>query len=151
LAEALQLAGRDAEAQKSFAEFETSALLQSGKSQNSNLELVFYYADRAHQPAKALRMAQQEYAWRHDVYTLDAYAWALHVNGRDVEARKQIETALAVGVRDAKLSRHAGEIVLKLGDLAAAKLYLKQAAELNTVGSEQARSTLAGLSHGEQE
>jgi tetratricopeptide (TPR) repeat protein len=110
LAEALQMAGRDGEARKAFAEFETRALAESGKRQNSNRELVFYYADRAHQPARALAVAQQQYAWRHDVYTLDAYAWALHANGRDVEARKQMEAALAVGIRDARLLRHAGEI-----------------------------------------
>jgi Tfp pilus assembly protein PilF len=95
-------------------------------------------------------VAQQEYAWRHDVYTLDAYAWALHVNGQDAEARKQIETALAVGIRDAKLFRHAGEIALKAGDIAAAEHYLKQSVELNAVDSEQARRTLAGLSQAGQ-
>ncbi|MGA8619037.1 MAG: tetratricopeptide repeat protein [Candidatus Sulfotelmatobacter sp.] len=122
LAEALQLAGRDGEAKKAFAEFEMKSLQESSKKQNSNLELVFYYADQAHQPAKALDVAKREYAWRHDVYTLDAYAWALHVNGQDAEARKQIETALAVGIRDSKIFAHAGEIALKLGDRAAAEL-----------------------------
>jgi len=145
LAEALQLAGRTDQAQKAFAEFETKSLLESQKKDNSSRELIFYYADYAHQPAKALEVAQQEYAWRHDVYTLDAYAWALHVNGRDEEARKQIETALQVGIRDAKLFRHAGEIALKAGDRAAAERYLRQSAELNTLGSDQARSTLAVL------
>ncbi len=145
LAEALQLAGREGEAKKAFAEFETKSLLESRKKQNFNRELVFYYADHAHQPAKALQVAQQDYAWRHDVYTLDAYTWALHVNGQDAEARKQIETALAVGIRDAKLFRHAGEIVLKAGDVATAKRYLKQSAELHTSDSEQASSMLTSL------
>ena len=90
-------------------------LQESSKKQNSNLELVFYYADHAHQPAKALDVAKREYAWRHDVYTLDAYAWALHVNGQDAEARKQIETALAVGIRDSKIFAHAGEIASEAG------------------------------------
>ncbi|HUE00177.1 MAG TPA: tetratricopeptide repeat protein [Bryobacteraceae bacterium] len=147
LAEALRLAGRADEAQKAFAEFETTALAESSKRQNSNRELIFYYADHAHQPAKALQVAQPEYAWRHDVYTLDAYAWALHVNGEDVEARKLMETALALGIRDASLYRHAGEIALKTEDPAAARRYLKQAAELNSVDAEQARITLAGLAH----
>jgi len=133
-------------AKRVFAGFETKSLLESGKKDNSNRELVFYYADHAHQPAKALQVAQQDCAWRHDVYTLDAYAWALHVNGQDAEARKQIETALAVGIRDAKLFCHAGEIVLKAGDVATAKRYLKQSAELNTADSEQARSLLASMS-----
>ena len=127
LAEALQLAGRDSEARKAFAEFETKALAESGPKDKSNRKLVFYYADYAHQPAKALEMAKHEYAWRHDVYTLDAYAWALHVNRQDAEARKQIETALAVGVRDSRIFAHAGEIALKLGDRTAAQNYLKEA------------------------
>jgi Flp pilus assembly protein TadD len=129
-----------------FADFETKSLLESSSKDNSNRKLVFYYADHAQQPAKALKVAQQEYAWRHDVYTLDGYAWALHVNGQDAEARTQIESALAVGIRDAKLFHHAGEIALRVGDVPAAKGYFKQAAELDTADSEQARSLLSSLS-----
>lgn len=146
LAEALHLAGREAEARKDFAEFEGKALAESVNKDNSNRELVFYYADHARQPGKALDVAKQDYGWRHDVYTLDAYAWALHVNGQDAEARKQIEIALAVGVRDSKLFRHAGEISLRVGDRAAAERYLKQSAELNSSDSESARVELAHLS-----
>jgi len=121
---------QDGMAKRVFAGFETKSLLESGKKDNSNRELVFYYADHAHQPSKALKVAQQEFAWRHDVYTLDAYAWALHVNGQDAEARKQIETALAVGIRDSKIFAHAGEIALKLGDRTAAQNYLQEAVSL---------------------
>jgi tetratricopeptide (TPR) repeat protein len=118
LAEALQLAGRDGEAKKAFADFEGKALAESSGMHNSNRELVFYYADHVHQPGKALDVAQREYAWRHDVYTLDTYAWALHVNGLDAEARKQIEIALAVGVRDERLLSHARDIALPRRNLA---------------------------------
>ena len=89
---------------------------------------------------------KQEYAWRRDVYTLDAYAWALHVNGQDAEARKQIETALAVGIRDSRIFAHAGEIALKLGDRAAAQNYLQQAVSLHAMGSEHAQVVLAQIS-----
>jgi tetratricopeptide (TPR) repeat protein len=147
LAETLQLAGRDTEARKVFADFETKSLAESVRKDNSNRELVFYYADHAHQPAKALEVAKQEYAWRHDVYTLDAYAWALHVNGHDAEARKQIEAALAVGIRDSKMFAHAGEIALKLGDRAAAQNYLQEAVSLHTIGSEHAQLVLAQVSN----
>ena len=143
LAEALQLAGRKEDAKKSFTEFEQKSLLETNRGDNSNRELIFYYADYAHEPAKALEVASREFARRHDVYTLDAYAWALHVNGQDQQARQQIEAALAIGVRDAKLMRHAGEIAMKAGDPAAAQKYLQQAAELNTIESEQARAFLA--------
>jgi Flp pilus assembly protein TadD len=145
LADALRLAGHQSEAKNAFAEFETKSLLESTKKDNSSRELIFYYADYADQSAKALNVAEQEHAWRKDVFTLDAYAWALHVNGRDVEARKQIETALSVGIRDAKMLRHAGEIALKCGDKAAAERYLRKSAELNSAGSDQARTTLASL------
>ena len=145
LAEALEIAGRASEAKKAFAEFETKSLLESVRGDNSNRELIFYYADHARQSAKALEVALHEYGRRHDVYTLDAYAWALHLNGQDAAARKQIETALAVGVRDARIFYHAGEIALKLGDHATAERYLQDSAELNAPGSERARAVLAML------
>jgi tetratricopeptide (TPR) repeat protein len=145
LAEALQLAGRSEEAKKAFAEFEQKSLLETNRGDNSNRELIFYYADYAHDPLKALEVAKREFSRRHDVYTLDSYAWALHVNGQDNEARKQIEAALAVGIRDARLLRHAGEIALKQGDRTAAENYLKQAADLNTIDSELARTVLVSV------
>lgn len=145
LAEALHLAGRAADAQGAFREFETKALADSNQKDNSNRELIFYYTDHTHQPAKALKLAQQEIAWRHDVHTLDAYAWALHVNGQDTPARKLIESALAVGIRDPKLFLHAGAITQTLGDIPAAEKYLTQASELNGAESGQARAVLASI------
>jgi tetratricopeptide (TPR) repeat protein len=146
LAEALQLAGRTDQAKNAFAEFEQKSLLETSRADNSNRELILCYADYAHEPVKALEVAKREFARRHDVYTLDSFAWALHVNGEDQQARKQIEAALAVGIRDAKLLRHAGEIAFATGDRAAAERYLRQAADLNTTESAQARVTLARLS-----
>jgi tetratricopeptide (TPR) repeat protein len=145
LAEALQLAGRTGEAKQAFAEFEQKSLLETAKADNSNHELILYYADYAKQPGKALEVAQREIARRRDVFTLDCYAWALHVNGQDKEARKQIESALKVGIRDARLFRHAGEIALAERDRAAAETYLRQSADLNNLASEQARAALAHL------
>lgn len=145
LAEALQLAGRADEAKKAFAEFEQKSLAETNRADNSNHELIFYYADHANKPAKALEVSQREIARRHDVFTLDAYAWALYRNGQYADARKQIETALAVGIRDAKMFRHAGEISLVMGDKSGAERYLQQAVQFNAPGSEQAKITLARL------
>ena len=50
-----------------------------------------------------------------------------------------------MGIRDAKLLLHAGEIALASGDRDAARRYLKQSLELNTLDSEQARLALASL------
>jgi len=145
LAQAMQFAGKTEDANRAFAEFEQKSLLETNRGDNSNHELIFYYADYAREPAKALEVARREFGRRHDVFTLDSYAWALYVNGQYPEARKKIETALAVGIRDAKMFRHAGEIALKSGDKAAAEHYLRESAELNSMGSEQARITLASL------
>jgi tetratricopeptide (TPR) repeat protein len=146
LARALQWAGHQEEAQKAFAEFERKSLLETNRADNSNHELVFYYADYANQPAKALEVAQREYTRRHDVFTRDCYAWALHLNSQNQEAQNQITATLAVGIRDAQLFRHAGEIALATGDHASAEVYLRQSAELNSSGSEEARIALAQLS-----
>ena len=56
-----------------------------------------------------------------------------------------MEAALAVGLRNAKMFEHAGEIALQTGDRTTAERYLRQAADLNSIGSEQARLTLARL------
>jgi tetratricopeptide (TPR) repeat protein len=146
LAKALQLAGRTDEAKQAFAEFEQKSLLETNRADNSNHELVLYYADYANQPAKALEVARREYGRRHDVFTLDGYAWALHVSGQNEEARNQIKAALAVGIRDAHLFRHAGEIALAVGNRPEAELYLRQSTELKAPGSEQAYASLARLS-----
>jgi tetratricopeptide (TPR) repeat protein len=131
LAVALQKAGRTADAKTAFAEFERKSLAEIMIADNSNHELIMYYADYAHQLGKALEVAQRELARRHDVFTVDCYAWALHANGNDTEARKQIDAALAVGIEDAKLFRHASEIAKATGDVSAARKYQRQAEELD--------------------
>ena len=110
VAHALDAAGRHAEAAAAFAEFEVKALKESASWDNANRELVFYYADHAKKPAEALRVAQLELSRRQDVFTLDAYAWALHRAGRTEEARTHMDKALAVGVKDPELLARAAAI-----------------------------------------
>ena len=110
VAEALDRAGRSAEASAAYADFERQARPRIESADNANRELVFYYAEHAHKPAEALRIARLEVRRRHDVLTLDAYAWALYVNGEYAEAQAQMGKALAVGIRDRELSDHAGRI-----------------------------------------
>ncbi len=131
LAEALERSGRMDEAPTVYAEFEQRALGETGQPANANCELIFYHADHSHNAPEALRLARIEIGRRHDVDTLDAYAWALHANRAYAEARAQIEKALSVGIRDAALFYHAGAIAAKQKDSAAATRYLKQSLELN--------------------
>ncbi len=144
-ARALESAGRQAEADRAYAEFEREGRSQIEQPDNANRELIYYYADRAHQPSEALRIARFEIERRHDVWTLDAYAWALYANGQIAEARRQIEKALAVGARDAALFYHAGTIEAAAGDRAAGIRYAQQSIELNPASeiAEAARRALA--------
>jgi len=141
LAEALELGGRKADADAAFRQFENKSLAETAMADNSNHELILYYADRAQQPVKALEVAEREYRRRHDVFTLDCHAWALHLNGRDQEASKQIETAMSVGIRNARIFLHAGEIARSMGDEASARKLLGQAADLNSLESDKAQAT----------
>ena len=131
LAQALERAGQAREADLAYADFAATALRLIDSSENANRELTFYYLGRGHNPTEALRIAQLEITKRHDVNTLDVYAWALCGNGRYQEAQKQIAIALAVGVREAKMFYHAGVIDARLHDDASAARYLKQSVELN--------------------
>jgi predicted Zn-dependent protease len=113
LAEALEKAGRIAESQRAFADFERDARARMNAADNSNRELVLFYAGHAAKPAEALRIAKMEAAKRRDVLTLDAYAWALQASGNNAEARKVIEGALEVGVQDPGILLHAAVIAQK--------------------------------------
>ena len=108
-AQELERAGRLQEARTAFAEFEQRALLESQRWDNANRELIFYYADHS-RPKDALRIAQMEVDRRQDVYTLDAYAWALHKNHKDREASDYMKRALAVGLKDPEVLARAAII-----------------------------------------
>ena len=110
LAEALDLAGQKEEAAKDFAEFEKKSLAETNITDNSNHELIAYYVDHAHQPAKALEVAKRELERRKDVFTLDCYAWALAAAGDYETANAEIQKAVQVGVKDPKILMHAGVI-----------------------------------------
>jgi len=121
LAEALDRAGRQDAAAKAFAEFEQKSLRESNITDNSNHELIAYYVDYAHQPAKALEIARQELARRHDAFTLDAYAWSLAASGNYAQANAEMQKALAFGVKDPKVLRHASEIAQHLSQTVASR------------------------------
>ena len=110
LAQALQMAGKRQEAAKAFQEFEQKALQESAQADNANHELIAYYTDYAGNPEKALAIAKQELARRHDVFTLDSYAWALAAAGDYSSADIEMKKALAIGTKDPRLLDHAAAI-----------------------------------------
>ncbi len=110
LAEAQARAGMVAEAAKSYAAFEAGARAEMMKEDNANRELIAYLAGPGKQPAAALKLAEQEIARRGDVYTREAYAWALFKNGRRADAKREIATVLAVGVQHPRVLERAAAI-----------------------------------------
>ncbi len=147
VAVALKKAGKVDQERAAFAKFETLGRKEMNGPDNCNRELVFYYADHAGNPEEALRIARMEIERRQDVFTLDAYAWALYVNGHYEEARKQIDRALAVGIRNAKMLYHAGSIAAKLDDPANAEDFWRKSIVLNPTSevADRAESALRGV------
>ncbi len=145
-AEALQRAGRHAEAAAAYAEFETKARGEMNAVDNANRELVLYSVDRANRSDEALRIASAEIARRRDVFTRDALAWALSAVGRHAEAREAIGAALGVGTSDPRLLYHAGIIAMRQGDRDGARLYLERAIKSASESTQPALEALASLS-----
>ncbi|MCC6557684.1 MAG: tetratricopeptide repeat protein, partial [Polyangiaceae bacterium] len=145
LAEALERAGRTAEARKAYADFEAKALAESTAADNANHELVAYYVDHARKPAEARRIAGLELGRRRDARTLAAHAWALAAGGDLAGARAEMERALSVGLKDPRMLWQAGSIALRAGDRKSAERYLRQAAAR---GWEPARAALRKLAAG---
>ena len=148
LAVALQREGQDRYAKATFGDFERKARAEMDHPQNANLDLVFYYADVSNDPAEALRLAKGEITKRQDVYTRDAYAWALSANGQDEEAYREIQAALSLGLRDARVLFHAATIAMRAHDSRAAAEYFKASLDLNprSEWARPARQALGELS-----
>jgi tetratricopeptide (TPR) repeat protein len=128
--EALHRAGKLEEASRTFAAFERAARAEMDQPDNSNRELVLYYAEYGANPQQALQVAQREVERRRDVHTLDVYAWALYRNGRYGEAEVQIARALQVGVREAGLLYRAGAIAFAANDRNAAASRVRESLAL---------------------
>jgi hypothetical protein len=80
---------------------------------------------------RVLVNVEHELRTRRDLYGYDLLAWALHKAGRDAEARRAMDQALALGTRDAMLCYHAGIIAHALGDDVSARARLKAALAIN--------------------
>ena len=140
--------GTEADAANLFSEFERLAILESEANDNANRELVFYYADVANDSSAALGIARLASGRRQDVFTLDAYAWALFRSGSAEEAWEQMETALAPGIQDAKFLYHAGCIRAALADSERATRYWERSIRLDPYSEVAAAAKRALDEHG---
>jgi tetratricopeptide (TPR) repeat protein len=78
--------------------------------------LALFFAVKNRNADEAVQLAKDEMEVRPNIYTHDAYAWALYRKGMLKEAREQIDQATALGTKDATLLYHAGAIRIAAGD-----------------------------------
>lgn len=130
-ARAQEAAGQAQVAHTTYAQFENLASAPEMATEISTLDLILMYSGNAASAPNALKLAQQEIAARQDVWTLDAYAWALYANARYQDADAAIQKAIAVGIQSAQIFDHAGHIAQKLSHVADASRYFGLALQAN--------------------
>jgi tetratricopeptide (TPR) repeat protein len=149
--ELLQSLGREADAQKQYAIFSTTQQLFEANGVAPDSAPALFYADHG-DPAVALQNAEKGIATRPFIVMYDAYAWALHRNGRDVEALTAMNTAMATGMKSAVFHFHRGMIEMSLGKADDARVDLRQALDINPAFNPLdvplAKAALARLGHG---
>lgn len=97
---------------------------------NVDVELALFDADRG-RPAAALRSARTGWTHRRSLEAADAYAWALHVNGRDRAALGYARKAERLGTKSALFAFHRGVIEKSLGMTEAARRSLRDCLDYN--------------------
>ena len=128
--EYLESIGRNAEAQQNYKLFDAENALFTSNGVQLDTDPALFYADHG-DPAKALQAAEAGIRIRPFLEMDDAYAWALHVNGRDAEALTWSNKALATGMRNALFHFHRGMIEILLGQQDAARADLTTALSIN--------------------
>lgn len=146
--EYLQSLGRDDEATKQYDLFGVVVRLFEAAGVNADVDQTLFAADHG-DPAQALKYGTAGIGSRGFLEMQDAYAWALHVNGRDAEALQASESARALGTRNALLHFHAGMINRALGNLDVARAELVTALDINPhfspLWAPQARQAVAEI------
>jgi tetratricopeptide (TPR) repeat protein len=144
----LESIGRAADALAQYKIVDDTQRLFAANGVEPDATMTLFNIDRG-QPAAALASAEQGIATRPFLVMRDAYAWALHANGRDTEALASVQQALALGTRSALTHYHAGMINLSLGNTSAARSELSTALSINpffdSLAAPAARQTLALL------
>lgn len=126
----LESVGRSDDADIQYAAIEAQAKVASKYGELPETNGIFFHIETGNID-QAIIEAEAGLKVHAFIRTYDAYAWALHAAGRYDEALVQIETALALGTRNASFYYHSGMIKLALGDEAGARADLTTALEIN--------------------
>ena len=102
--------GNRAEAHKQDELLDVIDQLARANFENTDRTLALVYADQERHLDRALELAQNELAFRKDVYTYDALAWVLYKLKRYPEAQEAMKKALAQKTPEPAFGRHAKAI-----------------------------------------
>ncbi|AUY53208.1 tetratricopeptide repeat protein [Streptomyces sp. CB01881] len=130
LGELLQSLGRSQEAEQQYDVFRGEQRLFADNGVTLDTDAVLFEADHG-DPGAALAIAEEGLRTRPFLDMHDAYAWALHLGGRDQEALEQSDEATALGMRNALFRYHRGMIDKALGRTAEARTELQTALQIN--------------------
>jgi tetratricopeptide (TPR) repeat protein len=108
--------------------------------------LALFFATKDENAHEALALASEEMKARGDVYTEDAYAWALYRTGKVADAQRAIDHARRLGTKDARLVYHQGAIHIAAGDVTTGRKLVATALATNPAfdvdGAREARKLL---------
>ncbi len=100
-------AGKPAESRKQEQLLDVVDQLARANFENTDRTLALVLADEGRHLDRALELAQNELAFRRDVYTYDALAWVLFKLNRLDEAREAMRKALAWKTPEPSFAKHA--------------------------------------------
>jgi tetratricopeptide (TPR) repeat protein len=126
-----RLSGNHAEAARQDALVEATHKVNKANGVRGDIQIAQFYADHDRNLPEALRLAEEEYRTRKNVFVADTLAWCYYKNGRHEEAKRAIQKALSRRTPDAGFPFHSGMIHARLGDRQTAQLHLYQALSLN--------------------
>ncbi|MDP9445345.1 MAG: hypothetical protein M3P83_13695, partial [Actinomycetota bacterium] len=129
-ADLLRSLGRDDAAARQERVVRATQALFAAQGVNVDVELALFDADHG-RPRAALRAARSAWQRQPSVEAADAYAWALHANGRDRQALRFAREAARLGTKSALFAFHRGMIEKSLGMRAAARASLHRSLQLN--------------------
>lgn len=130
LGELYQSLGDTAKAQEQYDVFRAQQRLFADNGVAADADATLFEADHG-DPAKALELGRAGVRVRPFLDMKDAYAWALHVNGRDREALEYSRAATELGTHNALHHYHQGAIELALGHHDRAREEFKRALAVN--------------------
>jgi tetratricopeptide (TPR) repeat protein len=116
LGDLYQATGNTEAMKKQYALVESIARLNKANGVKGDMLTAKFYADHDIKLDEALKLAEEEYATRKNVYAADTLAWCYFKNGRLDEARKYIKLALKQNTPESLFLFHKGMIYLQAGD-----------------------------------